>query len=308
MKQNIMKYLYAIGAILLFTVGLSGQEAGQYGQYTVSPILINPALAGASGDHQLLLNYRRQWSGFPGTPTMVNFIYNGEIVENSGIGIGIFNERIAAINRFRATGMYAFHIKADDWKISIGLSGDYVQHRLSNDVAVDPSLDPNDPLVLAAAEGISYFDANFGAYARFKDGFFIGVSVPHLVRARLTQVEDLPETPTTALQSFTIHTGTKFKFEDQGLSLEPSIMVRRMFNGPLTADLNAICSILDDQLYAGLTYRYTVDTGSGLGVLLGARINRFSVFYQYDAGFGTFQTYNSGAHEIGIMYTFGKKM
>jgi type IX secretion system PorP/SprF family membrane protein len=299
------KYLFTIGlifsAFLLFS-----QEYGQYSQYTVSPILLNPALAGYSGEHQFLLNYRRQWSGFPGTPSMVTFIYNGQIAEQSGVGLGIFNESIAALNRFRASGMYAFNFQAGDFKMAAGLSADYVQHRLSNSVLVDNTLDPNDPIVAAAADGLSYFDANFGFYGRFKDQIFIGVSFPHLVRARLSDVENLPETESIAFQSFTASVGTKFSFIDQGFSIEPSLMVRRIMTGPMVLDVNLIASILEDQLFAGLTYRHTFDTASGLGVLLGARINRFSVFYQYDAGFGTFQNYNNGAHEIGIMYRIVK--
>jgi type IX secretion system PorP/SprF family membrane protein len=305
-----MKYSFSIIIVLILTAwtqkGFS-QEYGQYSQYTVSPILINPALAGFSGGHQFLLNYRRQWSGFPGTPHMVTFNYNGSIAETSGVGVSVFNERVGGLNRFRAGGMYGFQILAGDFKIGLGLGADYQQHRLGNDAVLDPSLDPNDPIVQAAADGLSYFDANFGAYAQYKNGWYLGLSAPHLVRARLSDIENLPETSSLALRSFTAHLGTRIALPGQGLTLDPSVMVRRILTGPVVLDLNLITSILDEQLYAGLTYRYTVDAGSGVGVLLGARIQKFSVFYQYDAGFGSFQNYNSGAHEIGIIYRIPKK-
>jgi type IX secretion system PorP/SprF family membrane protein len=304
-----MKYL--IGLILflqiLFSKSLFAQEYGQYSLYTVNPVLLNPALAGFSGEHEFLLNYRRQWSGFPGTPHMVSFVYNGAIAPSSGIGVNIFNERVGSLNRFRAGGMYGFQIKTDDLKLGMGLAADYIQHRLSNDAVVDPSLDPNDPLVQAAANGISYFDANVGIYARYKNKWYLGVSVPHLVRARLSDIEDLPETPSLANRSFTAQIGGHFEFQTQGLTLDPSIMVRRILTGPLVIDANIITSILDDQLYAGITYRHTLEIGSGVGVLLGARIQNVSVFYQYDAGFGTFQNYNHGAHEVGMLYRIPKK-
>lgn len=301
-----MKYIYLFCAFWVVNQ-LKAQEFAQYSQYTVNPILINPALAGFNGEHQLLLNYRRQWSGFPGTPSMVTFIYNGALAEQSGVGLGIFNESIGAVNRFRAGGMYAFNFQADDFKMSMGLGADYVQHRLNNSALVDPSLDPNDPIIQAAADGISFFDAAFGIYATYKDRLFVSLSAPHLVRARLNTLEDLPETDPTSFRSFIAQVGTRVKFLEEGLNLEPSVCVRKMYLGPLVSDVNLIASILDDQLYAGVTYRFIRDAGSFAGLLLGAKINRFSVFYQYDAGFGTFQNYNSGSHEIGIMYAIPRR-
>jgi type IX secretion system PorP/SprF family membrane protein len=297
-----MKRIFTLMFAVFFLSKINAQEYGAYSQYMLNPVLINPALNGFDDGHSFLLNFKRQWSGFPGSPTMVTFNYNGSIADNSGVGLNIFNESVAQMNRFRAGGAYAFKIDAGDLKISMGLGADYIQQRLNNSAITDPSTDPNDPLIIAASDGISYFDAIFGAYAEYKNKFFVGFSLPHLVRARLTNIESLPEGEGTGFKSFTATVGMRKQFEELGLGIEPSLMVRRMFNGPMIYDVNFISTILDDQLFAGLTYRYTVDTGSGLGAIIGMRLQRFTVVYSYDAGFGTFQPYNNGGHEFSFRF------
>lgn len=297
------KYLYLIVSFVALTIYQSkGQEAGAYSQYMVQPTLINPALNGFDGGHHVLLNYKRLWAGFEGTPSLVTFNYQGTIDDNSGFGAYIFNERVASSNRFRGSLAYSFKIDAGDWKMGLGLSADYSQERLLSSVISDQLTDPNDPLIDAASEGISFFDASFGFYGRFKESFFIGFSAPHLVRARLTDVDGTDGADGTGFQSFTATVGNRFHLEEYGVRLEPSAMVRKMFNGPLILDGNLLAVFLDDQLYGGLTYRYTVDTGSGVGVLIGARVGNMSVFYSYDAGFGTFQAFNTGGHEVSLAF------
>ncbi|MBK7427646.1 MAG: type IX secretion system membrane protein PorP/SprF [Saprospiraceae bacterium] len=45
--------------LVLFTFGYGfAQEYGAYSQYLVNPVLVNPALTGFNGGHDLLLNYK----------------------------------------------------------------------------------------------------------------------------------------------------------------------------------------------------------------------------------------------------------
>jgi len=301
-------FLYIIiGLGCLMCQQLKAQEAGAYSQYMVQPTLINPALNGFDGGQHVLLNYKRLWSGFEGTPSLITFNYHGAIDENSGFGAYIFNERVAASNRFRGSLAYSFKITAGDWKIGLGLSADFAQERLLSSVLSSQLTDANDPIINAASEGIAFFDASFGAYGRYKESFFFGFSAPHLVRARLTAVDGTEDAPGTGFQSFTAMAGNRFHMEEYGVRLEPSLVVRKMFNGPIIVDGNALAVFLDDQLYGGLTYRYTAGTGSGLGVLIGTRINNISIFYSYDAGFGTFQAYNTGGHEVSLAFALKGK-
>ena len=298
-------------SILLF-LGLSiqsiqAQEAGSYSQYLVQPTLINPALNGFEGGHHILLNYKRLWAGFEGTPSLVTFNYHGNIDDNSGFGAYIFNERVASSNRFRGSLAYAFKINAGDWKLGLGLSGDFYQERLLGSVNSDILTDPNDPLINAGVEGISFFDATFGFYGRYKESLFFGFSAPHLVRAILTDIPETEGAIGTGFQSFTGSVGYRFHLEEYSMRVEPSVMARRMFNGPMILDANLLTAFLDDQLYGGLTYRHTAGTGSGLGVLIGTRVGRMSIFYSYDAGFGSFQTFNTGGHEFSMSFALTPK-
>ncbi len=301
------KIIYTLTMMTVFLAAMKAQETGVYSHYIVRPVLLNPGATGAEEGHHLLLNYKRQWSGFSGTPQLITFNYNGRIAGNTGVGLTVFNESIAAMNRFRASGAYAYHLETGDLNLGIGLAADYVQERISNSALVDDLTDPGDELLARAADGISYFDAAFGIYGNYQRKIYFGLSAPHLVRARLTSIEgDNPaDTVTNAFRSFTAMLGYRMDLDDMGLTVTPSAVARKMFNGPLVFDLNLLASFLQDQIQAGLTYRYTQDSGSGLGVLIGCRFNRMNIFYSYDAGFGTFQPYSNGAHEISVAFTLG---
>lgn len=304
------KYFYPLAFVLPFLLGniqSKAQEVAAYSQYLVQPTLINPALNGFDGGQQLFLNYKRLWAGFEGTPSLVTLNYHGAIDDRSGFGVYLFNERVAAVNRFRGSLAYSFRIEAGDWNIGLGLAADVSQERLSSDVLNSDLTDPNDPIINAASEGLLFFDANFGIYGRYKESFFFGLSAPHLVRARLTDVETTDDSEAKGFQSFTATVGNRFHFDDYSLSLEPSFMVRKVFDGPMIYDANLLTVFLDDQLYGGLTYRYTAGTGSGVGVLIGARVGNLSVFYSYDAGFGAFQAFNTGGHEVSLAFDIAQR-
>ncbi|MEL7022039.1 MAG: type IX secretion system membrane protein PorP/SprF, partial [Bacteroidota bacterium] len=74
MKNIILLFLF-----LATTFTVSAQYEAVYSHYNVSPVLINPSLAGYKESHRLQLNLRNQWTSFPGAPTTYAVSYNGPI-------------------------------------------------------------------------------------------------------------------------------------------------------------------------------------------------------------------------------------
>ena len=145
----------------------------------------------------------------------------------------------------------------------------------------------------------NFFDATLGYYAEYQDQLFFGLSVPNLIRARIDEATvQTDDGESTFLKHFTVLLGYRFDVADYNFKIEPSILLRRLNDAPFFADMNLKASFLDDQLITGLSYSF--GAGGKAAFLLGTRINNFGLTYSYDIGFGGFQVYNNGSHEITI--------
>jgi hypothetical protein len=94
-------------------------------------------------------------------------------------------------------------------------------------------------------------------------------------------------------------------FDDMQSKLMPSLVARSLLNAPFAVDLNLIGSFIQDQLFAGATYR--LGGGNGMGILVGAGFEKFNLYYSYDVSFLGFQQYSNGTHEVSIGLVFGKE-
>ncbi len=274
-----------------------GQERGLYTQYYLNPAVINPAYSGFNDDFSILnFNYRNRWATFPGSPQSYTFNYHSPVGERLGLGALIFSENIASISRFRAQLAYAYKFQVQDYKVAIGLSTEYQRFSIDNSTVTNPFFEVDDNLLLDAIDGVGFFDATFGVYADYKDKFFVGLALPNLIRARLSDIASAEES--TGGLHYNIFMGFRFDVNNYDIRLEPSILIKDHRYEPFQVDLNLKGSFLNDQLIGGLTY--SLGAGSRVGVLIGTNINKFSFNYSYDASFEEFQQYNNGAHEITV--------
>ena len=92
-----MKKLILFIASFCFLTALNAQEEAVFNHYTANKLLINPAAAGFDrGHHDLFLNVRNQFTGFPGAPETYSFSYNGPIGRSLGVGALLSTENIAS--------------------------------------------------------------------------------------------------------------------------------------------------------------------------------------------------------------------
>lgn len=180
-----MKNIFIFCLVLFFGINLCAQEEAIFSHYTINPTLINPSTVGMDQDnHQIFLNLRSSWAGFPGSPKTYSINYNGPIGNMLGIGAMLYSENVAALTRYRAQLSYSIKFESGDYKFGAGLSTELHRARLSNDAINDsPELfDVGDNLLMEAIDGISEFDAGLGFYTRYQDQLFFGISFPNLVK------------------------------------------------------------------------------------------------------------------------------
>lgn len=298
-----MRKLLLPVVMAFFALQSSAQDQAIFSHYNINPILINPGVAGFGGQHQAIFNARMQWVGFEDAPRTFMAQYNGPLGRTFGIGIGVLSETAAELQRVRAQLNYAFRFKIqDDWDFGVGFSTELHQLRLNNAIAGSNFFDVGDRIINANMDGIQFLDASIGIYSSYRENTFGGLSLNNLVRSRLDGIVNSKDNE-SFLSYYIFYLGHRIPVADLKFNVEPSIMVRQIKDAPFQVDINFKAGFLDDQLMAGVSYRSL----GVLGVMLGARVTSFNLYYTYDVSFQRFQQYNSGAHEVTVALDFKSK-
>ncbi|SER31423.1 PorP/SprF family type IX secretion system membrane protein [Neolewinella agarilytica] len=287
---------------------LNAQDEAIFNHYIQSPIIINPAAAGFADEYIIQLNTRAQWSGFEDSPKTGVIRVNGPIGESFGIGASVFSESAAQRNRLKGKLDVAFRfglgkeVKGEQpFQASFGFYTLVQRLSLDADVINNPQYEPGDQEIMAYLDGRNQFDAGIGIYGTYLDRVFGGLTINNLVSNRL---DNISGQTTSDNFNFTFLLGQHFRIEDLDVNLTPSIMMRNIQEDghPFIFDFNLQAGFLDDQFIAGLSYRNL----KAIGLLLGTEINGFQLYYSFDLGFGDFQQYNNGSHELTVGYAIGR--
>jgi type IX secretion system PorP/SprF family membrane protein len=294
---------------LLFSILLSGkiqaQDEAIFNHYLVNPILVNPAYAGFSDNHQIFAHYHTQWTGYVGEPRTFAFSYNGAISERIGLGATLFTERAAAIERLRGQISYAYRYVGKEMKFSFGFSTEFQRIRLNSDVTSGFGYNPSDQTVTDAIKGTSYFDAAVGGVLELNGATFIGISSPNMIRARLGSIAGVNKpdsTSSTLFKQFVFWAGHKYKKEQY--SIEPSIQIRKVYEAPFEVDFNVKAAILADKLIFGVTFR--PGSSGVLSLMVGTKQEGLRLYYSYNSSFADIKTYNGNAHEVTLGFEINK--
>jgi type IX secretion system PorP/SprF family membrane protein len=164
----------------------------------------------------------------------------------------------------------------------------------------DPLIDPTDELLNEAIDGYLLFDGGFGVYGEVDKKFIFGVSLPNLVKNRLTDIAGDVNIPSLESFSYAVLLGYRFDLKNYDFMVEPSLTIKNLRYSPFLIDATVKFSFLDEQLVGGIGY--TLGDNSRAALLLGTRINDLRLLYSYDVSLGDFQQYNNGSHELTLVY------
>ena len=278
------------------------QNKAVFTHYLISPMLINPSTAGFQDQYQLELHARAQWTGFPDAPKDFGALFNGPIGNSFGIGAGVFTGKAAQLSETSGVLNVAFRFNIkENIKLATGFSTEFRQQRIDRDITNGNFYQPGDNLIENGIDGRNSIDASLGIWSTFYERTYVGLTFANLVGTRLDNIAE--ESNASLFSYYAFQAGHRFDFFDLNFSLEPSLLIRNTQASPFQVDFNVMAGFLDDQLKAGLSYR-TIGT---LGVLLGAKLSNFQLYYSYDLSFQQFQTYNGGSHEVTIGFYINRK-
>ncbi|MFA5573992.1 MAG: type IX secretion system membrane protein PorP/SprF [Brumimicrobium sp.] len=278
-----------------FTCSLYAQQVSLRTQYLFDNMMVNAGATGSKDYIPINLNFRKQWTNFPGSPTTQMLSANGKIAPNFGFGGVIYND-VAGPSRITGGNINAaYHLRLDNTKkhrLGIGIGANLSQHYIDAD-RITTYL-PNDPAVLQGYNNKLVPDVNFGVFYYFSDIGFAGISANNLVESRRDLFDFDYKLYNPLARTYNIYGGYNINFKRESKSrVKLSTLFQIIETGTFQIDLTALYE-WNDIFWIGASYRLN-DAVSGIA---GVNIKMFSVGYSYDYTLSDIGKYSYGSHEI----------
>lgn len=312
-KMNMdIKSLKIIAFFLLLGQVAFGQQDVQYTQFMHNKLAINPAYAGSTGVPCMNALYRNQWSGFQGAPVSQTLGYQMPLFKDRvGAGISLVHDRLGPTESWSASMIYAYHIPlVKKLKLGIGVQGSLQNYRVNWDET--EATHEGDLAIPDLASG-SKLIPNFGAGLHLhSDRFYVGISVPHLLRTRLSLQGE--EYSVADINRAEVHgffmAGAIFDLSND-IKLKPAGLIKYTKNAPIDFDLHASL-IFFEQFWIGGTYRAGGElqgsSGESIDAIVQLQItDAIRVGFSYDFTLTEIGDHTPGSYEIVIDYCFHYK-
>lgn len=297
MMQKRFKYLLVHIGILLTAFSVHGQQDPQFTQYMYNMSVINPGYATSDLD---ILNfgvlYRAQWVGSTGGPTTGSFFAHVPLNEKIEVGGTIVHDQIGDV--VKETNVYAdfaYNITINETnKISFGVKAGATFFNTVFDgfIYSDPLPDPT------FANNISQVFPNIGVGAfYYGENYYLGLSSPNLLRTK--HLEDESGIVATGVEEihYFFTGGYVFDINDD-IKFKPAFMMKSAIGAPASFDITTNF-LLYNKVEVGAAYRWD----DSVGALFNFRIsNALRVGYAYDYTISNLGRFNSGSHEIILLF------
>ncbi|WP_298953273.1 type IX secretion system membrane protein PorP/SprF [uncultured Nonlabens sp.] len=299
-------YIKQLLITLVFAISLSSvaQQDPQFTQYMYNQSIINPAYATANKSELNIGGlYRSQWVGLEGAPKTASLFVHYPVSDRVEVGISFTNDDIGNVvteNNIYADFAYVLPV-SETAKLSLGLKAGVTLFDANFDGfnlqsggrITDPAFNDNVTQ--------SFPNIGLGAFY-FTDKFYVGLSAPNLLTT--THLENENGIQSTGVQDvhFFLNSGYVINLNPD-LKFKPSFLLKGVKGAPLSADINANF-LFYDKFEAGLGYR--ID--DSVSALVNYKVTpELRLGYAYDYTTSNLGSYNSGSHEIILLYNIKTK-
>jgi type IX secretion system PorP/SprF family membrane protein len=282
----------------LFCLSISAQQDPEYTHYMYNMSVVNPAYATGM---PAMMNfgglYRTQWVGAYGAPKTFTFFGHAAITEKIEAGISFVSDDIGdgakKENNVYADFAYVLKLGGQN-KLSLGLKAGFssMQSNFNGFRFTDPQTD------YAFSENINATKPNIGVGVYyFRDNLYVGLSVPNLLKSKYIE----EKSGMNAFGSEEIHTfltaGYVFQLND-ALKLKPAFMSKFVKGAPITLDVTANV-LYNEKFEFGAAYRIDDSVSALFNINVTPTLR---VGYAYDYTLTNFGQFNSGTHEIMLLF------
>tara|TARA_R110002049_G_scaffold155781_1_gene320692 strand:+ start:1462 stop:2379 length:918 start_codon:yes stop_codon:yes gene_type:complete len=292
-----MKKLITIIAVLLLTVTAKAQQDPQYTQYMYNMNIINPAYAGSYDALSINLLGRSQWVGIDGAPRTLTLGINSPVGKNVGLGLSVIVDEIGPVEEQNVYGDFSYTLKVgENANLALGLKAGFTFFNVC--LPCLNTVNENDQAFIN--QNANKVLPNFGAGAfYYTDKFYAGVSIPNLLQTFHFEKEGGQVTRASERKHFFFTSGYVFDLSND-VKLKPSAMLKAAEGAPLSIDFSGNV-LLYDKLEFGLSYRLD----ESVSALINVRATRsLRVGYAYDHTLTTLGNFNSGSHEVFLLFNF----
>jgi type IX secretion system PorP/SprF family membrane protein len=290
--------LYAILALSVTFSCLNTQAISQidplYAQYLNNPLVINPAYTGLNKEFNASASFRKQWAGFDGSPTTVNFTAHSSLFNNKmGVGLMIVKDQIGENKNLLAMGTYSYKIEFEDITLSFGLQAGIANYRSDNlQLTIDDETDP----YFAGSQNIT--KPEFGAgLILHNNKLFIGLSVPRMLKNSETFGSGVTAVEASLYTQHFYGMASYILFINERLRLKPAVLFKYVQGNPLSTDINALLNI--DERYGVGAFTRNFNTFGLLAQIRFKQSYKFSYAFELPTGKSVGVNYTT--HEL----TFG---
>ncbi len=296
---NIYHKIAALISLTLWSLQGFAQQDPQFTQYMYNMSVVNPAYATAD---QGILNlgglYRTQWVGIDGAPKTGTFFAHTPVNDKIELGLSFTNDNIGDVvneNNIYADFAYVLPVSLEG-KLSLGLKAGFTFFNANFDGFILQSGDVSTDIAFNENVSKTFPNLGIGAFY-FTDNYYLGLSAPNMLSTK--HLENENGIKSTGVQNVHYFITGGYVFDiNENLKLKPAFMGKAVKGSPFALDITANV-LINERLEAGLGYRL----GDEVSALVNFRITpELRIGYAYDYTTSNLGNFNSGSHEIFILF------
>ncbi len=319
--MKLTKYYYFLFFAALFYSTSAISQDPIFSQFYSAPLQINPAFTGNTFTPNIALNFRNQWSGWPGTAYATYAASVDQFIEPLNIGLGFMastdnaGDGLFMINNL--TGFFSYKVGlGNDWNVKLGVEGGVWQSRINWDKLIfgdqlDDLDGPNgkNPTQegMPSETSRTVLDVSTGILI-YGPVFYGGFSLKHINTPNDVFFASSEEFVTGLPVRYSVHAGAQIVLREgnkrrMDAFISPNILFERQVNLN-QVNIGAYGGI--GAVFAGVWFRHTFQNADAAIALLGFRQKAFKIGYSYDFTVGSSLTnqLSAGSHEISIGINF----
>jgi len=313
-KKIITMKKFILSLVLMAVTTSYSQELNLpvFTQYLAdNPFVISPAFAGIGDNLRIRANGLTQWVGIKDAPDNQSLYADFRVLDRSGVGISLYNDRNGYTRQTGAKISFAHHIILDYYSkqyLSFGLSYNFNTFRIDTNefetTIEHPVIDPT------VTDNRYNANNNFDISALYRNkGFYVSFNANNVLKKNTDKYRGVEP---NLLSNYQVYSGYVFKDgENSRIEYEPSIYYQYFASdGRSTTDFNfkyRRYNRYEDYYWIGVSYRFLNDQFPkplSVGPMVGFMKSKFYFGYSYQVMFNDLGNYNTGTHSITIGFDF----
>jgi type IX secretion system PorP/SprF family membrane protein len=316
-KKIITMKKLIVSLVLMAVTSSYSQELNLpvFTQYLAdNPFVLSPAYAGIGDNLRIRVNGLTQWVGIKDAPENQSAYIDFRLLDRSGVGISLYNDKNGYTRQTGAKVSFAHHIILDYYSkqyLSFGISYNFNNFRIDTDEFNANPNDPNaNPLDPSITNNRYTSNNNFDISALYRNkNFYLSFNANNVLKKNVDKFRGVEP---DLLSNYQVYTGYTFRDgENSRIEYEPSVFYQYFASDKRSAtDFNfkyRRYNRYEEYYWVGVSYRMLNDQFAkplSVGPMAGFMKYKFYFGYSYQIMFNDLGYYNSGTHVVTIGFDF----